>query len=346
MVTAQLNVSYSTCRARVGHEIDRIALLYGDCGDVGDGFAMVNFPGAEHAAAAGDDAAVHAIALLFGAGEQAFDANHAGGGGGPAADYGMGGVARVTARGVDDGPTDRWIGKFIAALPGVFDESRQRLEVDGVSGFIESAPAELPGNLFESFFRRRPVAAVDEFQRVANFVDRRFASQRGAEQTFDAANVSGRRVGRGWRVGLFAAGGKITGLFNCERAVHQEESLLRDGRLGPIGRVSIGIGEIERAEERRHVLAFDEAVYAATVRKWRIGDRNGGAAHFVIEPAGDGQERIAKGFQIEPAAVGTPQEPVFGIGRYAFGACFARLAIRGGENDAANEMFGRPTGRP
>ena len=56
---------------------------------------------------------------------------------------------------LSDGPTDRWVGKFIAALPGVFDESRQRLEVDGVRGFIESAPAELPGDLLESFFGHR-----------------------------------------------------------------------------------------------------------------------------------------------------------------------------------------------
>ena len=88
-------------------------------------------------ARAGDDAAADAVAVRLRVAEDAFDVQLAGGRRGPAADGGVGGVARVAAGGVEQHPADRRIGQRVAALPGVFDELRQRLKLDGARRLVD-----------------------------------------------------------------------------------------------------------------------------------------------------------------------------------------------------------------
>ena len=254
----------------------------------------------------------------------------------------VGRVSRVSARGIQRCPTDRWVGKFVAALPGVFFVARQQLKMNGLCRLVVSAPAELPGDLFQRFCCFLRVAAVDEFERIGHFINRGLATECLAEQPLDTSYVRGCRIGF-VAVGFLAPCRQVTRLFDRKGAVHEEQRLLRNCSLGPIRRVIVRICEIERAEERGQILAFDETVHAATSGERRIDDRNRRPAHFVVESAGGDEQRITQRLEIESAAVRSPQETILGIGGYAFRSRFARLAIGSGKNNAADEMFCRPT---
>ena len=130
--------------------------------------------------------------------EQTFDTQRAGSGRGPAADHRVSGVARMAAGGVEHRPADRWVGKFVAALPGVIDEAGQRLELDGVGCLIVRAPAELPGELVLRLVACRRVATVDEFECVGQFVDRGLAAEGEAEQAIDAADSDAAALRNCW----------------------------------------------------------------------------------------------------------------------------------------------------
>src|SRR5262245_15378266 len=99
----------------------------------------------------------------------------------------------------------------------------QRLEVHGAGRFIVSAPTKLPGELPVDRIQCGRIAAVDEFERVAELVDRRLAEERAAEQSVDAANAFGGGVCLRAAIGLFGASCEGGGLFDRERAVHEEE---------------------------------------------------------------------------------------------------------------------------
>ena len=100
-----------------------------------------------------------------------------------------------------------------------------------------------------------------------------------------------------------ASGGEPAGLFVQERAVHQEQGLLRYGGHEPPRAGRVGHGEVEGAVKAVEVLAVDEAVDGAP------GARTGLAVIVTgrppdrrVEAAGNRQERVAHGLEVEPLA--------------------------------------------
>ena len=74
-----------------------------------------------------------------------------------------------------------------------------------------------------------------------------------------------------------AACGQVNRLLDHERAVHQEQRLLRRSRLRPLRRVRVRVREVERAEERRQILPLDETVHGSPRGERRVGERHGRA---------------------------------------------------------------------
>ena len=102
-----------------------------------------------------------------------------------------------------------------------------------------------------------------------------------------------------------ATSGRAASCFACsmhERAVHQEQRLLRHGRREPLRAVRVGAGEVERAEHARQVLAVDEAVDRPP--------RSASGAGDVHRPAADGRGRAGR--RRPAASRASPRSPAAG----------------------------------
>ena len=101
-----------------------------------------------------------------------------------------------------------------------------------------------------------------------------------------------------------------------------------------------GIREIKECENGVEAAATDEAVDGAAVVFRAEGC--GRAAGFEIEIAGDEEEGIANGFDIEAAAVGVPEKTVVGVGSEICFIGFGAEGVGGGQHHFSVELFERP----
>ena len=128
-----------------------------------------------------------------------------------------------------------------------------------------------------------------------------------------------------------------------ERMVHHPERLLRRGGLVALRDVIVRIGEVERTEERRKILAIDAAVEcAARLREIRFEIERLAADLGGIQASGDAQHTVAHGLKVEATALGAPAQVIVGILGQAFGAHVDRLQEGAGEDDGADEFLHGP----
>ena len=85
------------------------------------------------------------------------------------------------------------------------------------------------------------------------------------------------------------------------------------------GLVAFGVGEVERPEEAGQVLAVDRARRASggSGGGGRSSSATGRPADRSVEPARDGEQRVAHRLEVEPAAVHPPEERVLRVDRAA-----------------------------
>ena len=117
--------------------------------------------------------------------------------------------------------------------------------------------------------------------------------------------------------------------------------MLGNGGAMALGCGQVGAGQIKGAVSAWKVLAVDEAIDTAAARKGLGEEVYGGAAGFLVEPAGGGQHAVAQGFEFKPSAVHMAHQTIVGIGCCGRGV-FALLAVGGGENYFFVEFFHGP----
>ncbi len=106
-------------------------------------------------------------------------------------------------------------------------------------------------------------------------------------------------------------------MLHHEIAIHEEELLERDQGGQALLAGGDGVGEIKERQDGVEPPAADVAIDGAAVVC--RAECDGGAAGLEIEIAGDEEQGIADGFNIEAAAVGVPEQAVFrvgGVGRF------------------------------
>src|SRR5207248_2220330 len=97
------------------------------------------------------------------------------------------------------------------------------------------------------------------------------------------------------------------------------------------GAGGVGVGEVEGAVEAGQVQAVDVTVEGPARRGGRGEVAERGAADPAIETAGDGQERVAGGLEVEAATVEPPVGGILRVEAVAVGTVVAGLLIGGGE---------------
>jgi len=142
--------------------------------------------------------------------------------------------------------------------------------------------------------------------------------------------------------GHVGAGRQPLGLRDDERAVHQEQRLLRDRGLEALRAVRVRAGEVEGPVETGQVLAVDEAVERPAGRRLAGDQVHRGAAEGLIELAGGGEERVARRLEVQPPPVHAPQQLILRILSPRFGIVRAALLVRRREHDRAMQFLERP----
>ena len=127
-----------------------------------------------------------------------------------------------------------------------------------------------------------------------------------------------------------------------ELAVEDEKLLNGDGGFDSARAGDIGIGKVEKAEQRGQVMAADRGVKRSAL-VGRCVEADGGPAYFRIEPPGDGQYRVAPGFDVQPAAVHPPEKDVRGILCETARIKPAALAVSRRRHYLAVQGFERPS---
>ena len=179
----------------------------------------------------------------------------------------------------------------------------------------------------------------------------------GGEPEVGDAGVGG---GEGF-VGEEALGGG-GGLFDDEGVVEEVEGLGGDGAAGALADGAVDVGEVEGFEEVEAFVAEgggvegaagvgEDVVVFEVLRGAAVGVDGGGldvgAEEGLIEGAGEGEDGVAEGVGVEAAAVGAPEEFVFGV----FGVGGLPVGVVGGEggelvgageDEAADEFFEGP----
>ena len=131
-----------------------------------------------------------------------------------------------------------------------------------------------------------------------------------------------------------------------ELVVEECQRLRRRDRLGPLRSQLRRIRAIETLDERIRQRAKDEAIDAAAMALRAVPvelavidyrrDMDAGlhvelpirrAAHGAVEPAADGEDRVADLFGVEAGAVLPPEELVVLVGRHALGSREGRLLV-------------------
>ena len=152
------------------------------------------------------------------------------------------------------------------------------------------------------------------------------------------------------------------GLLDDEGVVEEGEGLGGDGAAGALADGAVDVGEVEGFEEVEAFVAEgggvegaagvgEDVVVFEVLRGAAVGVDGGGldvgAEEGLIEGAGEGEDGVAEGVGVEAAAVGAPEEFVFGV----FGVGGLPVGVVGGEggelvgageDEAADEFFEGP----
>src|SRR5207302_8334811 len=113
--------------------------------------------------------------------------------------------------------------------------------------------------------------------------------------------------------GNIRPGDQVARLLDDERAVHQEQRLVRHRGGVPLRTGAVWAGEIEHAEQTGQILAIDEAVDGAPVRERGRGQFDRSTPLLAVEPSGDGEDRVAQLLEVEPSAIHPAQEAVLRV---------------------------------
>ena len=122
-----------------------------------------------------------------------------------------------------------------------------------------------------------------------------------------------------------------------ELAIEGKEGLLRDGRFGPFGGTSVGVGDIESAHQGRDDIAIDKAVDTSSCRLGVGFEIDGPTSLGQVQFARDPEHRIAHGFVVESSSGHSPEQVIFWIDRPAMRILDGTLAIHLGGEDLAVE---------
>ena len=150
---------------------------------------------------------------------------------------------------------------------------------------------------------------------------------------------------RAGRRRLLEPAGKFLRLSHHEQVVPERQGLERRQRLAAHRRVEVRVGAVERFHERVGHAADDEAIdgppaHLGIIDLGGVGvivsrrvvvleeeELEARPAHAAIERAGDGQDAVADGLGVEPAAVLPPEVAVIGVDRGEGRVVARRLAI-------------------
>ena len=128
-------------------------------------------------------------------------------------------------------------------------------------------------------------------------------------------------------------------LLHDERAVHQEQRLLRHRGTEALRARGVRAGEVKGAEEARQVLALDKSIDSAARGERFGGDVVRAPACSKIQLAGSGQQRVAHRLKVEPFAVHAPAQFVGRIDLRTLWLVFAGLLVGGGKHDELVETL-------
>ena len=106
---------------------------------------------------------------------------------------------------------------------------------------------------------------------------------------------------------------ELPGRLDHERAVHQEELLLRHLGEEALARRHARVREVELGEHLRRVPAVDEGVDGPAGGEAPAADRHGPAAHGQVDRPRDREDRVVQLLEVELPHVAAPLEPVVGI---------------------------------
>ena len=105
--------------------------------------------------------------------------------------------------------------------------------------------------------------------------------------------------------------------------------------------MAIGIREVEDPQDVGDPLAADLAV-DGPAEEAGVFEAPGWAAHARVQRAGDLEDRVAPGLDIQPPAVGPPEPLVLRVGRLRGGVPSARLPVGARKDDLAMQGLQRP----
>ena len=201
-----------------------------------------------------------------------------------------GGEAGIAAHGIDFDFAGFAVGGFECAFEGFAIEGREAGELRGLlRGGIKGAVTVLPIlrlGMHEVVLRIRG----EVFVSALHFLVRGFALKHAAIQLLDAAVVVRQVFGK--------CGGEILRAVGQQRAVHQNERTRCECGAAAFRGAEVGVGEVEAAVKRGLCFAIDEAIDGSARA---VGDLLGLAAEIGFQATGDGEQGVAKRFQIERA---------------------------------------------